>query len=1220
MSSSTRFGFGGLPVVGLLALITGSFLYQPGRLPVTSTPSDASEPAPVSTGGVKVQNPSPGAAATILSAFLGDKAEAKDARAICASAKAFGVSQMNFLVATIPDYVDSSSDWTADPSLDAIQRAAGALGFRFDRCWFPDWDPAKNKSSSGSGRKLHETQSGIVLFRRIVSAASPEVRLLVVFLVNETPTGGIYQEAFQEAARTIKEWSKAARDQKLSGEGPNGNLLILGPTFSGSSLSLHNALRILLQDKGEDQFRSVRFVSGTATNSNNQALLTFDRVTYQATVHTDDDLLDSLVSYLSSLNPEWRDGNHVALISEMNTVYGSQFQSQKGAFAKALRMSFPLHISRLRAAEGAVQKRSGVPSGLQPDSIAIPMEQQPSATDQIPSFTPELTSAIAELTLSNILDTIHREGITAVGIFATDKRDHLFLSREIFSKAPNVLLFTTESDLIFIHPDFASFVRGTIVASSYPLHSGAQRLTNPTLAARIREQFPSMGTQGRYNAMLALLAPWSFRTDGTKPSLDEPSAEPLDYSFFGPADKSDRNGNGLPPVWISVVGRKALWPISLAWIQPRVDGSTPYTMTALKVTETPEASFHAVSIQPPAQVRFLFFLIILATLAHGMVYLLSARLGRSRQWLPGLVTEGHGQLQKRLQDWANNELPVARLFDPGETSAKDFEEPVRIERRRFQLICFCILGLVTLWMWRIALVWRGLWTFSVIAFLFVAVLGFLATTADRASLLRKVWPPNRMLETIKNIPAKRSLTHYGMAFVTALLMGLPAAFAAWWLTSLLFEITRRPPEYAGLLYARSLSPDNWVSQAPFVLLAAAALYLWALWNVRQLSMRGDAYDADSGLLRMLGGEGACGGQGAAGTTSAGAPGREQLRYELAAVLASPWRRTRPELLAGTLGVVATYAFFAWNVGYGIDGLAYARFFWWTTLLVVFVLAHSVSQTIHLASLLRRTLTSLGVRPMSSAFKRIAEAALFDWRLSALPSRAQRLLPALGLAQSFRTQYETVSSGQKEFDYSRGTPIPVPTGLEAGTLENAGREIERAPDVAFLRSKAWPVLVEAATKVQCILESGALQRSKNLEARPCREAAEDYLAFLASFVLRDMLSRVVTGLTVALAMALLICGSHLFYPFQGRHLIVWLDLAMLASLAMIGAWILVQFEKDAVLSRSWSTTPGRINWTGGLIYRIGIWLAVSLLTIIAARFPELGSSMMAWIEPLTKNLP
>lgn len=67
-------------------------------------------------------------------------------------------------------------------------------------------------------------------------------------------------------------------------------------------------------------------------------------------------------------------------------------------------------------------------------------------------------------------------------------------------------------------------------------------------------------------------------------------------------------------------------------------------------------------------------------------------------------------------------------------------------------------------------------------------------------------------------------------------------------------------------------------------------------------------------------------------------------------------------------------------------------------------------------------------------------------------------------------------------------------------------------------------------------------------------------------------------------------------------------------------ILVHFEKDTVLSWSWSTTPGCINWTGGLIYRILIWLAVPLLTILAARFPKLGASLMTWLEPFTKALP
>jgi hypothetical protein len=68
--------------------------------------------------------------------------------------------------------------------------------------------------------------------------------------------------------------------------------------------------------------------------------------------------------------------------------------------------------------------------------------------------------------------------------------------------APNVVFFTTEPDVLFLHPDYRSFVRGTLVASSYPLFDRTQALFS---TSRWRRQFDSMPSQGRVNALVGLL-------------------------------------------------------------------------------------------------------------------------------------------------------------------------------------------------------------------------------------------------------------------------------------------------------------------------------------------------------------------------------------------------------------------------------------------------------------------------------------------------------------------------------------------------------------------------------------------------------------------------------------------------------------------------------------------------------------------------------------------
>ena len=73
-------------------------------------------------------------------------------------------------------------------------------------------------------------------------------------------------------------------------------------------------------------------------------------------------------------------------------------------------------------------------------------------------------------------------------------------------------------------------------------------------------------------------------------------------------------------------------------------------------------------------------------------------------------------------------------------------------------------------------------------------------------------------------------------------------------------------------------------------------------------------------------------------------------------------------------------------------------------------------------------------------------------------------------------------------------------------------------------------------------------------------------------------------------------------------------------AGIACLILLRFERDSILSTLWSTTPGRINWTGGLVYRIGITAAIPAFLVISSFFPEVAGSLASMIEPLQKALP
>jgi hypothetical protein len=112
----------------------------------------------------------------------------------------------------------------------------------------------------------------------------------------------------------------------------------------------------------------------------------------------------------------------------------------------------------------------------------LSLEDVTTPTDQIPLRAAQFTSSSVELVLRQLLDAVRRSDIRVVNIDTTDVRDKLFLIKEIRQRAPDVLLVTTDADLFQIHPDQRQWLKGVIVASTYPVHASGQRLVCPFTA------------------------------------------------------------------------------------------------------------------------------------------------------------------------------------------------------------------------------------------------------------------------------------------------------------------------------------------------------------------------------------------------------------------------------------------------------------------------------------------------------------------------------------------------------------------------------------------------------------------------------------------------------------------------------------------------------------------------------------------------------------------
>ena len=461
--------------------------------------------------------------------------------------------------------MDSFTGWQFDPMLDAIEQAVVESEFVFERHKFPDAGPEQNVPAAERYRR-HESESNVILSHRHREGdhehSGRDRELLVLLIVHENPSAGVHVPALIEALGVATSW----KNQVALPEPRQAGLIpILGPTFSGSSESIVNALKMAYRRQmlKPDQHH-VWIVTGSATDDSNKMLIedAFKAkagrrplsVKFDATVQPDRVVLPALTEYVRSAG--WP--RPIGVLFEGNTQYG---RSLKHLLTKENDLSpsdlillpFPLNISHVRDTapdeKMGLSQALGLPSRVRPLSMDTPAAPE----NQIPQLTPSTTSSYVELGLSSLLQTMRTERVGTVAVMSTDPRDKLFLVRQLAHAAPNVALMTVESDSIYYHPDYAYLMQGTVVASTYPLYSGSQRWNEGVDHNAERHVFANGSSEGMYNAALLLL---NYDTDGT--ALDEDTAPRLlDYSMPGDACAA----NCQPPVWISVVGSRGEWPL-----------------------------------------------------------------------------------------------------------------------------------------------------------------------------------------------------------------------------------------------------------------------------------------------------------------------------------------------------------------------------------------------------------------------------------------------------------------------------------------------------------------------------------------------------------------------------------------------------------------------------------------------------------------------------------
>jgi hypothetical protein len=536
------------------------------------------------------------------------------------------------MILCVADPVSSSVAFRADLQLDALQKALSAHSYVPDR-WHLPW-----KRSPSHGKP------GLIVYRKPEKAGGR--RLLLVYLVGELATSGIDRQAFRAAVAHVDRIEAA-----LPAERRSGRLPILGPVLTGSADSLGEAIAEGRDSWWSDRMPLILNWSATAVDVDRLRTLARDgNLLYGETLHRQDVMWRGVATYLSDIY--WPRTPRVAWLNESGTQLGTRRLPWRqdrdsgldddGAPAHPpvprTNYAFPIGISRVRDAYASATNGDGeAKPPVAPTDGAIlrfPNSDSETVADTLPRFVPGMQAPYAELVLRQILLDISRNDFDVVGITATDHRDRMFLAQQIRRFAPGSQIVLLGGDIAHEHPDFRQSLRGTIVASTYPMFPNNQRWSfrEPGAAPEsMRYVFASQSGYALFNALSCALA-WQ---DGrgvfcNRSSTISINSEDLPFVEYG-SPRYQGSGDGeltihTPPLWISVIGDQCAWPLQHLdpvkhEVSDQASTSTSNRVSdhLLKVLATRRSGItptpHDIHDTHPFPLRFL---LLLQTLAAGM--------------------------------------------------------------------------------------------------------------------------------------------------------------------------------------------------------------------------------------------------------------------------------------------------------------------------------------------------------------------------------------------------------------------------------------------------------------------------------------------------------------------------------------------------------------------------------------------------------------------------
>jgi hypothetical protein len=471
-------------------------------------------------------------------------------------------------------------------------------------------------------------------------------------------------------------------------------------------------------------------------------------------------------------------------------------------------------------------------------------------------------------------------------------------------------------------------------------------------------------------------------------------------------------------------------------------------------------------------------------------------------------------------------------------------------------------------------------------------------------------------------------------------------FSLWFGWSVL-RLGQDGSENARMFLLRAGAVDSLVSPVLPLILAGAGFAVWASWHLRRVALLQVGTVFEGACARDLAEQCVCRSPVSMAFT-------DDLRRAARAVAEV---RMRLFLLlpgAGSLvllGVLVVLTVWIWpQFGSSFESLTLSRWgglspFDWlfrTSILASFAaITWAAYRLLAVWRALRHCLAAIRGMPLLSAFERLppeaARAHLL--RTPGTDTTEPELIPDqqwLQLGKIYKARRPEILAAIPRgkltarmdllMRYPSARPLLVDTPARDLEIERFRRLHEILRDLWELEpgaggiKVAGPGLQEAPAPASGKVGSdtaGRLRRTFAGAAGLWRRAAEEYAAGVVTDYLHWSMRQLYV-LALFLLLALLLMTALLSsYPFQPQSLLKLVFFFLL--LFTVGAMMLVllQANRDEVLSRINQTEPGRITWSVGFAGGVLTFGLLPLLTLLSSEFPALRDAVFSWVEPLVK---